>query len=49
MTINGKWADGSALIAIPNYARNNRNTIHSTSKPEPDSKDDGSIVWIKKQ
>jgi DUF1680 family protein len=49
MTINGKWADGTPLIAIPNYARNNRNTIHSTSKPEPDNKDGGSIVWIKKQ
>ena len=24
MTIAGTWADGSALVAIPNYARNNR-------------------------
>ncbi len=24
MTIKGKWSDGSPLIAIPNYARNNR-------------------------
>jgi DUF1680 family protein len=24
MTIQGKWADGSPLLAIPNYARNNR-------------------------
>jgi len=24
MVINGQWADGSPLIAIPNYARNNR-------------------------
>jgi hypothetical protein len=24
MTLKGKWADGSPLIAIPNYARNNR-------------------------
>jgi DUF1680 family protein len=26
MTIKGTWADGSPLIAIPNYARNNRLT-----------------------
>ena len=26
MTIKGKWSDGSELTAIPNYARNNRNT-----------------------
>jgi DUF1680 family protein len=24
MTLKGKWADGSPLVAIPNYARNNR-------------------------
>jgi hypothetical protein len=24
MTLNGKWADGTPLLAIPNYARNNR-------------------------
>ncbi len=24
MTIKGKWSDGSALLAIPNYARENR-------------------------
>jgi DUF1680 family protein len=49
ITINGTWADGTPLIAIPNYARNNRNSVHSTSKPEPDNKDGGSIIWIKKQ
>jgi uncharacterized protein len=48
MTINGKWADGTPLIAIPNFARNNRNTIHATDKPEADNKDGGSIIWIKK-
>ncbi len=26
MTIKGQWADGSPLVAIPNYARNNRNS-----------------------
>jgi DUF1680 family protein len=24
MTVKGKWSDGSPLVAIPNYARNNR-------------------------
>jgi len=49
MTIKGKWDDGTPLLAIPNYARNNRNSIHSTDKPGPENKDGGSIVWIKKQ
>ena len=49
VTIKGKWDDGTPLTAIPNYARNNRNTIHSTDKPGPDNKDGGSIVWILKK
>ena len=49
MTINGKWDDGTPLVAIPNYTRNNRNSVHSTDKPGPDNKDGGSIVWIKKK
>jgi DUF1680 family protein len=49
MTIKGKWDDGTPLLAIPNYARNNRNLIHSTDKPGPENKDGGSIIWIKKQ
>jgi hypothetical protein len=49
MTIKGKWDDGTPLVAIPNYARNNRNAIHATDKPGPDNPDGGSIVWIKKQ
>jgi uncharacterized protein len=48
ISIKGKWADGSDLIAIPNYTRNNRNTIHATDKPEEKNKDGGSIIWIKK-
>ncbi|HBC79003.1 MAG TPA: hypothetical protein DCZ51_10265 [Bacteroidales bacterium] len=47
MVINGKWADGSPLIAIPNFARNNRNTLKSTDKPERPDPADGSDVWIK--
>jgi DUF1680 family protein len=49
MTIKGKWDDGTPLLAIPNYTRNNRNLIHSTDKPGPENKDGGSIIWIKKQ
>jgi uncharacterized protein len=49
MTINGKWADGTPLVAIPNFVRNNRNSVHATYKPEADNKDGGSIIWIKKQ
>jgi len=42
MTIKGTWSDGKPLIAIPNYARNNR-------KATPDAKDTGaSAVWITK-
>jgi DUF1680 family protein len=43
MTIKGTWADGKPLIAIPNYARNNR-------KASADAKDTGgSAVWIRKE
>jgi len=40
MTIKGTWADGSPLVAIPNYARNNRGTNSATRQ---------SLVWIKDQ
>ena len=43
MTIKGIWADGTPLLAIPNYARCNRIT-----QPE-DNKEIKSIVWIRKQ
>ncbi|MGQ9621002.1 MAG: beta-L-arabinofuranosidase domain-containing protein [Bacteroidales bacterium] len=42
VTVKGIWADGSPLLAIPNYARNNRNSEVITEHRE------GSIVWIKK-
>ena len=41
VAINGSWADGSKLLAIPNYARNNRNP---DVRPENSR---GSIVWIR--
>jgi uncharacterized protein len=34
MTINGRWADGSPLVAIPNYARMNR--VSPTPTPKSD-------------
>ena len=47
MTIKGAWEDGTPLLAIPNFVRNNRNTVRSTDKPGPENEDGGSIVWIK--
>jgi uncharacterized protein len=32
MTIKGKWADGSPMLAIPNYARNNRASTASSGE-----------------
>ena len=48
MTIKGNWEDGTPLIAIPNFARNNRNTVKSTDKPGRANPADGSNVWIRK-
>lgn len=46
LVINGKWEDGSPLIAIPNYARANR--ISPTPlPPEGREPEPGSIIWIK--
>ncbi len=43
MAIKGSWADGSPLIAIPNYARNNREVAG-----EKDRREITSQVWVKK-
>lgn len=43
MTIKGQWADGTPLIAIPNYLRMNR-----FGTPTPGDRTPASIVWIKK-
>ena len=43
MTIKGKWGDGSPLVAIPNYLRNNR-IVQPAERNIPQS-----IVWIRKQ
>jgi len=45
MVIKGTWADGSVLTAIPNYARNNRD-----SSEESDRRGRGTVsssVWLK--
>jgi len=40
MTIKGTWEDGSPLLAIPHYARNNRNSTSADATPLR------SMVWI---
>jgi hypothetical protein len=42
MTINGSWADGTPLMAIPNYIRNNRMGTLPVEDRTPTS-----IIWIK--
>ena len=41
--ISGQWADGSPLLAIPNYARNNR----APAENDPSKKAIRSTVWVK--
>ena len=43
MTINGSWADGTPLLAIPNYIRSNRMGTSPTK-----DRTAASIIWIKK-
>ncbi|MBE0535866.1 MAG: glycoside hydrolase family 127 protein [Phycisphaerae bacterium] len=45
VVIKGKWADGSELTAIPNYARNNRNV--TTDPPDRRRRGLSSSVWVK--
>ena len=44
LVIQGAWADGSALTAIPNYARDNR-----PFTPPEDRSTIRSTVWLKDQ
>ncbi|MBN1126649.1 MAG: glycoside hydrolase family 127 protein [Sedimentisphaerales bacterium] len=46
MVIKGKWADGSELTAIPNYARNNRTIANKSNRR---NRGPLSSVWIKDQ
>jgi DUF1680 family protein len=47
MAIKGTWADGTPLLAIPNYTRLNRTAPTPYPLQAPD-KTPASIIWIKK-
>jgi len=55
MVIKGKFADGSPLLAIPNYARNNRTPPRSDDDDRPQSgrrrgnRGGQSTVWIRSE
>lgn len=49
MTIRGSWEDGSQLLAIPYYARNNRNNMDPGEQGPDEKSDEGSIVWINRR
>ncbi len=49
VVIKGAWADGSALTAIPNYARNNRDATADSEPRGRGRRPVSSIVWIKDQ
>jgi len=58
IALKGSFADGTPLLAIPNYARNNRDPAVSEAPPPPAApgasgrrvpRPPTSIVWIKKQ
>jgi uncharacterized protein len=46
IVITGKWADGSELVAVPNYARENRVGPPPEYPSEQDKKTVDSKVWI---
>jgi uncharacterized protein len=48
MIIKGQWTDGSPLIAIPNYARLNRNVTPTPVPVQSPDRTPKSIVWINK-
>lgn len=47
MTITGTWADGSPLVAIPDYARLNRVPVTALPDETDRTRQPVSIVWIK--
>lgn len=51
MTIKGRWADGSPLLAIPNYARLNRVASTAFDPPYQANKQPVplSLIWMKEQ
>jgi DUF1680 family protein len=49
MIIKGQWTDGSPLVAIPNYARLNRNVTPTPVPQQAPDRTPKSIVWINKE
>jgi DUF1680 family protein len=51
MVVKGTWSDGSALTAIPNYARNNRHPAPAadSARRSRGRRAASSIVWLKDQ
>lgn len=49
VVIEGTWGDGSRLVAIPNYARNNRDPEASSESGRRGGgpRSAGSIVWVR--
>jgi hypothetical protein len=54
LVIKGKWRDGSPLVAVPNYARNNRSAQTASGGPGREGSTGNarpggpvSLVWIK--
>jgi hypothetical protein len=47
VVIEGKWADGSALLAIPNFARNNRDPKVTEGEQRDRGAPPTSVVWIR--
>ncbi|MCX5646400.1 MAG: glycoside hydrolase family 127 protein [Phycisphaerae bacterium] len=49
MVVKGTWADGSALMAVPNYARDNRLPQSESAAPTPrrGPRSISSAVWLK--
>jgi DUF1680 family protein len=49
MVIKGTWADGSELMAIPNYARHNRDTLSESDRRNRGRRAPVSSVWLRDQ
>jgi DUF1680 family protein len=51
MVVKGAWADGSALTAVPNYARDNRLPQNDSASTPPSGRRGpravSSVVWLK--
>jgi hypothetical protein len=47
MVIKGKFTDGTELLAIPNYARDNRDKTSAADRNGPRSSTPLSTVWIR--